>query len=158
MKTLIKQKGQSLIEAIVALSAAVLIISAIAVAVLTSVGNSDYSKNQNKATLYAQEELESLRESSEISWSNFSSQGSGIYCVGSNEVLESSVSNCSTANLDNYYIRQVDLYDFNTSGCTNSRKVRVSVFWSDGKCQSGQFCHNVVLESCFADNNTLPTP
>ncbi len=155
---MINQKGQSLIEAIVALSAAVLIISAIAVAVLTSVGNSDYSKNQNKATVYAQEELESLREESEINWSGFFAQASGIYCVGPDEILVSSVANCSSANLDNYYIRQVDLYDFNSPECINSRRVKVSVMWSDGKCATNQFCHNVVLDSCFADNNTLPTP
>lgn len=141
-----------------ALSAAVLIIAAIAIAVLTSVGNSDYSKNQNKATVYAQEELESLRELSEVNWVSFSTLLSGIYCVGGDEVLVSSVANCSSPNLDNYFIRQVDLYGFNTNGCINARKARVSVLWRDGKCQNDQFCHSVILDSCFADNYTLPTP
>ena len=65
------QKGQSLIEALIALGAAAVIVSAITVASITAINNSDYSKYQNLAGQYADQGLEYLRQLSASNWSGF---------------------------------------------------------------------------------------
>jgi len=90
------QKGQGLIETIIALSAAVLIISALAMVVLSAVGNSDYTRIQNQATAYAQEELEALKDMSKNDWNNFNAYD-GTYCPSADLNLGTRISgNCQT--------------------------------------------------------------
>ena len=52
------QKGQGLLEALVALSAAVIIIAGMTIAAITAVSNSDFAKYQSLATDYAQQGME----------------------------------------------------------------------------------------------------
>jgi hypothetical protein len=33
----------------------------------------------------------------------------------------------------------------------------VMVSWTDGKCQTHAYCHNVELDSCFTHINVIPT-
>jgi len=56
------QKGQGLVEALIALGAAVIIIAAITIAVITAVSNSDFSTEQNLATGFAQQGMEIVRQ------------------------------------------------------------------------------------------------
>lgn len=158
--------GQSLIEALVALSAASIIVSAIAIAVISSVNNSDYSKNQNKATAYAQAEIEILGQLSKANWQTFNTY-SGTYCVGNKQVMASQIIDCSTPNLESTFIRQIDVAKNNSScasgaGSTQGTSVKVTVSWADGKCtiHNGlrDYCHSANVQSCFTDINTLPTP
>ena len=58
---MINQKGQSLVEVVIALGIAVIIVIAFTNATIASVRNSQFSKNQNLATKYAQETLEVVR-------------------------------------------------------------------------------------------------
>src|SRR3989338_6084252 len=63
-----KQSGQTLLEALVALATAVVIISAMTVTVLSSLNNAQFSKNQNQATLYAQQGIEFLKNQAQYNW------------------------------------------------------------------------------------------
>lgn len=57
----LNENGQSLVEVVIALGIAVIIVIAFTNATITSVRNSQYSKNQNLATKYAQESIELIR-------------------------------------------------------------------------------------------------
>lgn len=159
MRLILNQKGQSLVEALVALAAAAVIVSAIAVAVITSVNNSDFSRNQNLATQYAQEGIEVLRNLSQTDWVNFSTFA-GTYCLAqdSTTLTTPSGSGC-TQNVSSYYIRQVTITPV-SGNCSGNTKILVSVSWSDGKCTSSSnpFCHKVVLDSCLANINSTTLP
>lgn len=159
MKLNLNQKGQSLVEALVALAAASVIVSAIAIAVITSVNNSDFSKNQNLATQYAQEGIEVLRNLSQSDWANFSTY-SGTYCLSkdSSTLTTPSGSNCPQ-NINNFFVRQVVITQ-NSSSCSLNTKVSVSVSWADGKCTSASnpYCHTVLLDSCLANINSTTLP
>lgn len=55
------EKGQTLIEVIVAITAGVLVVAALTFAVIFSLRNAKFSQNQNQATKLAQEGLEKVR-------------------------------------------------------------------------------------------------
>jgi Tfp pilus assembly protein PilV len=159
MKFVIDQKGQSLVEALVALAAAVVIVSAIAVAVITSVNNSDFSKNQNLATQYAQEGIEILRNLSQSDWAIFSTY-SGTYCLNQNSATLTTPSGATcTQNINSFFVRQA-VINQGSSSCSSNTKVSVSVAWADGKCTSASnpYCHAVLLDSCLANINSTTLP
>lgn len=151
-------KGQSLVEAIIALGAAVVIISAIAIAVITSVSNSDFSKNQNLATHFAQQGIEILRGQSESDWTSFATR-SGTFCLTQgNSNLGLPTSSCNLPNINNFFIRKVVISPGN-AGCSTNTKVSVTVSWSDGKCSlSNAYCHSVLLDTCLANINSISAP
>lgn len=159
-KIFFSQKGQSIIEALIALGVAVLIVSSITVAVITSVNNSDYSKNQNLATQYAQQGMEILRQQAQSNWSNFSNyQGTSCLNEGSSTLTAPGSTGCGQ-NISNFFVRQVNIVQ-NSGSCSSiAAKVTVSVSWTDGKCTSSgnAYCHQVSLDSCMASLNSAPTP
>ncbi|OGH11414.1 MAG: hypothetical protein A3B38_01130 [Candidatus Levybacteria bacterium RIFCSPLOWO2_01_FULL_36_13] len=158
----IKENGQGLIEAMVALGAAVIVISTIAVAVITAVNNSDFSKNQNTASAYAQQGLEIVRDKAENNWTTFSTYTS-TYCLNKDvtdlATRPDSQGNCAL--IDNVFVRKINISQ-NDSNCTNGTgsKVKSMVSWSDGKCTdtvNNKYCHTVQLESCMANINSVPS-
>ena len=163
------QKGQGLIEAIIALSAGVLVISALAIVVISAVGNSDYTRIQNQATAYAQEQLESLKDKAKTDWGSFNAMD-GIYCINVQGNLYSSTSDCRTVDAGGIYVRQVDIthsssslaacgYDPPGPTLPTGTLIEVTVSWNDGRCQSANdFCHEVKLNSCSERINVIPTP
>lgn len=159
-----KEQGQGLIEAIIALSAAVLIVSALAMVVISAVGNTDFTKIQNQATSFAQEELEAIKDLSKNDWATFDALY-GTYCPDTDLSLGSRITgNCETINVGDIYIRQVNITDPDgeSKPCGHSDTgilVEVSVAWNDGKCESSaDYCHKVELNSCIENINSLPTP
>jgi hypothetical protein len=68
---MMNQKGQSLVEALIALGVATIVVSAMAVAAITAVNNADFSKYQNLATQYAQQGVEIVRQQSQTDWNIF---------------------------------------------------------------------------------------
>jgi len=175
---IINQKGQSLVEALIALGVATLIISAMAVAVISSVSNSDYSKYQNQATHYAQQGVDVLRQASQSDWAKFIKPPpngySGIGCLSdpdpdTNQFTPTQLANCdlqsaiTKPNVGPNFIRQFNL----TKGvdnaacnvaCGNSYCGEVNVYWNDGKCPStGLYCHKVTLDTCIDNTNSTPT-
>lgn len=177
-----KEKGQTLIEVLVGLSAAVVVISAITVAVVTSLNNAEYSRDQNLATHYAQEGIELVRNmrDQDIASISSSSLPDGTYCMAQgcsaikNDQLDASCGvrtgqHC-TVKVSNF-IREVTI-THNDSLCngngptpsvaptTSTMKVSVSTYWSDSKCTSSSnlLCHSVLLTSCLSDFTVVPTP
>jgi Tfp pilus assembly protein PilW len=151
----IRSKGQSLLELVIALGAASIILTAIAVSVLSSLGATNQSKNQNLASQYAQEAMDTVRNLRDADYAEFSTK-SGMYCLneGETELLTS----CPTPNVKTYY-RQVE-FDTSTGCGSGITKVIVTVSWSDTKCTdpSDQYCHKTILSNCFSDFNRVTAP
>lgn len=158
----INGKGQSMVEALIALGAAALIVSAMAVSIIAAVNSSDFSKYQNLATHYAQQGVEILRQKSHSDWNSFSLVANlGTYCLGDDNKLVKPDINCLLAqptnpNLANFFIRRVDLRD-GTNTCAEGISGIVTVSWTDGKCNGHSYCHNVELDSCLTNINVVPT-
>lgn len=153
------QRGQTLIEAVIALGIASIIISALAVVVITSISNSTFSKNQNLATHYAQQGIDILRGQSSSDWVSFQAKA-GVFCLnGGTTDLGSPVTGCTTPNVDNFFVRKVTITQASAS-CQGSAKVAVDVSWNDGKCTSASnlYCHSVLLDSCLANINSVSAP
>lgn len=160
----LNNKGQGLVEALVALGAASVIIAAIAISVVSAVNNSDYSKNQNKATALAQQEMEILSQESRTNWSVFNARN-GSYCAFNPRDLKATIEECNKVNsalIDNVFIRQVDIQKGDSTNCQgnvqNGTSVKVTVKWTDGKCDADDYCHSVYVQSCFTNINLTPSP
>jgi Tfp pilus assembly protein PilV len=151
-----KEKGQTLIEVLIALACAAIIISAITVVVTTSLSNAQFSKNQNLATKYATEGLEFVRRIRDSDYIAFKAYPNGTYCLA--KPLPASLGSpatCSTPNVDNVFIRAAALND---SACgANQIQVAVTVTWTDNKCYTGQYCHSSSLTSCFSTVSPIGT-
>ena len=154
------QKGQILIEAILALVVAVVIISAISGAAITSVNNSNYSRDQNLATDYARQGIEVLKQQSETNWTTFSSKANGSYCLSSNNILTSGSTCPPNVGSNNYFVRQVQIIkdSLRCGGVSGVTEVSITVSWADGKCASSSttYCHQVSLNSCLANIGGAP--
>lgn len=153
---LVTLSGQSLIEVLVALGIISFIILAVATVVISSLNNTQLSKDQNMATKYASEGLEITRS---IRNSNFATFGSyaGTYCLPKDaETLGTSQGGCSQPNVD-YFIRSIQIE--HTPGCgANVSKVTATVSWNDGKCQNNSYCHKSQLETCLSRRNPVTAP
>ena len=75
------QKGQSLLEVMVALAAASMIIAAVVGAVVSALNNENMGQVKIKPLQYAQEGLDIMRNSSQADWNVFMLQ-IGTYCLG----------------------------------------------------------------------------
>jgi len=148
-----------LIEALIALGIAVTIIAAIANIVVTSLNNTSFSKNENLATIYAQQGMESVRKLINSSYIAFKKNyTASSYCLDQNNNLIVKSTNCNNIKTG-IYIREVS-FDQNSPDCQVSLKTVVSVSWSDSKCTDrfNLYCHSVTLSSCFVDKNEVPSP
>lgn len=154
-----KQKGQTLVEALVALGIAVTIVSAIVVVVLSSLSNSQFSKEQNLANHYAQEGMEVVRRIRNQSWDNFLSLNSTYYCLSSGSITLSQKDLNGCGQNIGVFVREVEI-QHDAPSCNEASEVNVIVSWSDGKCTDANdtFCHKVSLVSCFANNNSISAP
>lgn len=147
-------KGQTLIEALLALSIVGIILSGITIAVSSSLNNAQFSKNQNLATAYAQEGLEVVRQIRNSDYDAFRTR-SGYYCIS--KVATDFEADCSSPNIDGVFIRRVQiLQNVPAPDCgPSAAKAIVSVSWVDGKCPSGTFCHKSQLISCMSTINPV---
>lgn len=166
MKKCIKQyiftneSGQSLIEAVAALAVLVIVVTALTIAVLLGLRNSSYSKNDNVATLYAQQGLEFMRKLRNTDIVTFRSLN-GTYCmdttisdlnrdgsVPAGGCAAQQVPACQPNVQNNTYIREACIEDKSSQNC--DREVTVTVWWSDTLCQTGNgFCRRARLTSCL---------
>lgn len=155
------EKGQTLVEALIALGVATIIITAIGMVVITSLDNATFSKNQNLATQYAQEGMDIMRKKSNTDWGTFIAfcpGGNCTFCLPqSSENLVSGT--CTTPNITNgignKFIRKIIMNS--GAGCSaTGQKVSVIVSWGDGKCKDAgdPYCHNVTLDTCFEQINS----
>lgn len=157
-------RGQTLLESVIALGAIILVLSATSVAVITSLNNSSFLKQQNQANKYAQQGIEYVRDRiSTDSFTNYTilSQGGvtkATQCL-SDLSLTTPLSDgeCTSANLPTsqpFFKRQVTFTSVTNCGgsssFSNGLEVVVGVFWTSGKCSS-PFCHKQELKTCFLD-------
>lgn len=168
------QKGQTLIEVLIALSASIAVVTAITITIITSLSNAEFAKNQNLATQYAGEGLEIVRQIAKNDWANFQSYTSTYYCLpkSSATICAMGSINCGTPiicgqNIDNILSRQIVIVQSQSSAycstnacyCSNSTEIISKVSWGDSKCQVGNpLCHQVALRSCLADINSVKSP
>lgn len=157
-----RQEGQTLVEILVALAAAVTIVTAITIAVITALSNAQTSKNQNLATQYAQEGIEiarGLRNTNFQSFIDSASTSTFYYCLpkGSRTLIAKGLA--CPQNVDTF-VREVAITKNSASCDSTQTDVTVSVSWNDGKCTnpSNPFCHQVQLVTCLSDYTVLPTP
>ncbi len=169
--------GSTLIEVLIALGVAVGIISAITIAVITGLSNTQSAKNQNLATQYAEQGMEVVQTLRNSDWTTFSSL-SNVYCLPRNSTtLTPRIGTSCGQNVD-IFVREVTLTAA-SSDCTpptltpplaptptpvaisaNATKVTVTVSWSDNNCtdRDNLFCHQTKLISCLSDYTLIPTP
>lgn len=152
------QSGQTIIEAIVALSAILLTISAIAVAVLTGISNSTFVKNQNLGNKYAQQGIEFVRNIKENDINKFINY-SGTWCIDesvSPPVLTQEATKCGgIVNAGDTHIREI-IFDVGSTGTSYSpcsekeTRITVKASWPSGKCgETDRYCHRSELATCF---------
>ncbi len=155
-------KGQTLIEVLVALASAVFVITAITILGISSLNNAQFIKDQGQASQYAEDGMEfmrGLRDSDYVGFKNYS----GNYCFAKGQtILGSAQGACSTPNIDNRYIRSINVQQnipLVNGGCgPNLALVNVSVAWIDSKCGSGIYCHSSKISSCFSTVQPVLAP
>ncbi len=136
------QKGQTLVEVIIALALATVAITALLTTVLSSLNNTEDSQSQNEATQYSQQGLEVLRSMVKL-------PDLGDHCLGSNNDVNENT--CVAPNIDGKYIRKVSIENGNpTCGDNTLRHVTVSTSWNNGDC-GGTYCKSSKLESCMSN-------
>jgi Tfp pilus assembly protein PilV len=149
-------KGQTLLEALIALSAIALVISGISVTIVNSLNNAGYGKTQAVATQYAQEGLDVVRRMREGDYATFSGY-SGSYCLSKGANMLTAIGTCQQSPNVDSYIRIVSIEQ--NPGCgVDIRKVTVSVSWTDGRCTAGSFCHSSKLVSCVSAVSQIQAP
>ena len=161
----LNNRGQTIIEAVVALASILLILGAISVSITTSVSNSQFIKNQSLASKYAQDGIEYIRyirKTQPVAFDGYS----GIYCLNTNPNALVQLP-CSGVNIANTFKREAvfnRVHEVNPTPdpsikCSAATEVTVTVYWSDSKCgAAGAFCHKSQVSSCLSksrNNNDL---
>lgn len=174
---MIEQRGQTLLEILLAFSISIMVLGAVIFGITTSLSNTQYTKNQNLANSYAQEGIAVVRQIRDSGWSTFSAYSSNTaYCLGPSSMelkaLTPPNTNCwaqSPVPAGGVFSREVkfehdsDSCAANCPGptCLKGSKATVRVSWSDNKCPAGAsdpLCHNVELITCFSNIDQKQTP
>jgi len=149
----LNQKGQTLIEAVGALGVLGIVISAITLAVTTSLSNATYDKNLTIATKYTQQGSEIMQQIRDDNYATFQNL-TGIYCLAQNQTTLTS--GPCLVNMDGFYIRSVQIIQ---NGCgQNVSKITVSTSFKDGKCIAGTYCHTQIDSLCLSTTNPVVVP
>lgn len=158
-----QERGQTLIEAIVALSALLIALAGISIAVIYAVNNTTFIKNQNLASKYAQEGMEYLKNKADngetvslnppvqSKYTDDFRNLSGLFCMDEQHVISSSTSGCTT-NIKGFFERSVNFEQGKCAGKDFSgSEVTVTVKWISSKCPSDNtYCHKAEFHSCFS--------
>ena len=146
------QKGQTMIEAIVALMSILVIITAIAVVITNGLYNSQFIKNQNEANKYAQQGIELVRSIQQNDFAEFAGFQKQTLCVDEQDQTLTSDGCSSTGgiNTGKYYNRTI-YFSPGSSPCdTTETNVTVTVAWSSNRCPTtNTFCHKSILQACL---------
>lgn len=150
-------RGDTLIEVLIALGIVVVVISAVTVLGISSLSNARFSATQDQAAKYTQEGMEIVRGIRNSNYAGYASY-SGTYCLGKDATsLGSSVPSCTTPNIDDLYIRSVEIVQ--DGGCgTNLAHTTVRVAFTDNKCSGGSYCHETTLDSCLSTRAPVQGP
>lgn len=164
-----KNKGQTLIEVLVALAAIVVVTSAITVSVISALHNAEYSKTANLATQYAQQAMEQIKSMRNTDYANFASLV-GNYCYAKACTKLASTNDTSNPcwqkqgqyclqNVDTF-VREIGIEQTSPTCGGVATKITVTVSWSDSKCTDRihLYCHQEALVSCLSDYQVVPLP
>jgi Tfp pilus assembly protein PilV len=171
------QSGQTLIEVLVALSTAVVIVSAGTLTVITALRNAEQTQIQNTATRYSQEGMEFMRYLRDSNYTEFTDLIEGpTYCLDKNATsvyTAYKTSACGIASCEqnvDLYSRSI-IFDRDSPYCAplapsllvptpvnTATKVTVIVSWTDSRCPNACPCHESKLVSCLSDYTIAPTP
>lgn len=153
-----RQRGQTLLEMMIALGVITAVLSAMVVVVLSSLTNEQFGTSQNQATQFAQEGIDVLRNVAQSNWSTILGYSStNYYCLAKFDTALTASTNCAnTPNIDSKFIREIKIEPHSCdptpppASVTNVR-ITSTVKWSDGRCGTGaaQYCHKVQLVSCL---------
>lgn len=93
--------GQTLLEAVVAIGILVVILTASATAIITSINNATFTKNQNLANKHAQEGMEYIRNLKRSNFGTFNLIAEGVYCMDDDaaRTRTNAVGSCTTVNI-----------------------------------------------------------
>jgi hypothetical protein len=133
-----RQAGQTIMEVLIALSAAVIILSAITALVLSSLNQATSSSSLGAATHYAQQGME-------LSLAKGGFRSGDTFCLRSDNLFQRGP--CSSTNRDTY--RRVVTATGNACANSTKMKIIVTVSWDDAKCQNQPYCHSIPLTSCI---------
>lgn len=153
------QKGQTLIESLVALAVIITILSAIIIVITVSLYNSQFVRDQNIANKYSQETMEFIRGEQASNISKFSGYSGSGYCINGTNIVNTAV--CGGANIGNMHqeieFRKIDAENkcdaaASTASGAELTRVIVTTSWNSSKCGSdpaNRFCHSSKVESCL---------
>lgn len=161
-----KQKGQTLIEALVALTIIVTVIAAISIVIVASLYNSQYVRDQNIANKYSQQGMEFVRGLQQRNITEFAAFSGSGYCINSSGdgISDSTDPFCDINNANVGNMNRVINFEKDESTCNPTpippgffgantpklSKVTVITSWTTSKCSGGTtFCHTVTVESCL---------
>lgn len=163
-KIFLSNKGSTLVESLLALTFAVVIITAVVIAVTTALSNATFTRNQNEATQLAQEGLDIARYIKTSDYLAFRALDDAVeYCPQeTGELIVSEASSC----FEGDFIKKIIIDHSggnNPSGgraceVINSTLVTSEVSWTDAKCNDGEYCHKVALNTCLSDLEQLTNP
>ena len=146
------QKGQTIIEAIVALVTILLIVTAIAIVIVNGLYNSSYIKNQNEANKLAQQGMEFVRNIQQNDLATFKAYGQNTSALCMDEAQNKLVTDrcfTDTVNTGTAFNRTI-LLSSGGDCLSTETKVVVNVKWTTSKCPpTNTFCHGTVLASCM---------
>ncbi len=151
MKILNNQKGQTMVEAIVALVTILLIITAIAIVIVNGLYNSTYIKNQNEANKLSQQGMEFVRNIQQNDLATFRAYGQNTNAFCMNEqlnILTNQDCFADRVNTGTAFNRTI-LFSSGGECLASEAKVVVTVKWISSKCAPGTFCHESKLASCM---------
>ena len=161
-------KGQSLVETIVALSIAVIVITAITTVVIKALNNADYAKTQNQATQYAQEGIEQLKNFAVTNNATLAGVATGEYCW--DEIFNFTAGHIKTVGSGNptgcttvgEIFKRTAVKSAGTVSCKDATNtnIGVKVYWSDGRCKDATnlYCHSIAVYTCSTNNYVMPSP
>lgn len=159
------QRGQTIIEAIIALVTILIIITAISVVIVNGLYNSTFVKNQNEANKYAQQGIELVRNLQQNDLETFRGYADDsdpevdypYYCIDEQTSTLYGDNGCSDTGINTgvSFNRTIEFSPGggecdNTNPLTSAARVTVRVKWSSSKCPSNNtFCHMSELVSCM---------
>ncbi len=120
-------KGQSLVEVVVAVGVVMLLVTGLIVGSTASIKGSEFSVAKSRALKYSQEGIEISRSLRDQSWATFASR-SGLWCLAKDGTWTQASGSCPI-NIDATFTRGVT---FTWDGLNNRMSVTASVTWNDG--------------------------
>lgn len=161
------QQGQSLVEILVAMSVTIIVVTSMSYAVINSLKNAQYGRNQAVGTQYTTEGMELVRSQRYSDYATFKTL-SGKYCLDATcqALVQNSNNKCgpisnlciNTVNVGTAFSRVVE-FQKNATPCNGGTQVSVYVSWADGRCSNPNvFCQQVSQSSCITTYDVNPTP